>query len=77
MTQTDPFFLVAYKRFSDNIPKQIDTDFVRGTDRDVDFAPMSMDLSHEQCAAWLQEDPDEIQRREDLVGQEEVGSSEG
>ncbi|KAG9014024.1 hypothetical protein FRB94_000221 [Tulasnella sp. JGI-2019a] len=29
---------------------------------------MSMDLSHEQCAAWLQEDPDEMQRREDLVG---------
>ncbi|KAG8988905.1 hypothetical protein FRB94_010065 [Tulasnella sp. JGI-2019a] len=68
MAEVRAYFQVAYKRFSDNIPKQIDTDFVRGTDRDVDYALMSMDLSHEQCAEWLQEDPEVVQRREDLVG---------
>ncbi|KAG8853986.1 hypothetical protein FRB96_007849 [Tulasnella sp. 330] len=68
MAEVRAYFQVAYKRFSDNVPKQIDTDFIRGTDRDVDFALMSMDLGHEQCAMWLQEDPDEVHRREDLVG---------
>jgi len=68
MAEVRAYFQVAYKRFSDNVPKQIDTDFVRGTDRDLDFALMSMDLSHEQCASWLQEDPDVVQRREDLDG---------
>ncbi|KAG8879139.1 hypothetical protein FRB97_001919 [Tulasnella sp. 331] len=68
MAEVRAYFQVAYKRFSDNVPKQIDTDFIRGTDRDVDFALMSMDLSHEQCAMWLQEDPEVVQKREDLCG---------
>lgn len=62
------FFPVAYKRFADNIPKQIDSDFIQGTDKALDLALMDMELSREQCAVWLQEDPEEEQRREDLMG---------
>lgn len=59
---------MAYKRFSDNIPKQIDTDFVQGIDRDVELALLSMELSEHQCTEWLQEDPADVQRREELLG---------
>ncbi|KAG8994198.1 hypothetical protein FRB94_010069 [Tulasnella sp. JGI-2019a] len=68
MAEVRAYFQVAYKRFIDIIPQQIDENFVRGTDRDIDFALMSMDLSDEQCKAWLQEDPNIVQRRDDLTG---------
>ncbi|KAG8853984.1 hypothetical protein FRB96_007847 [Tulasnella sp. 330] len=68
MAEVRAYFKVAYKRFVDNIPQQIDTDFIQGLDGDLGSALASLELTHEQCAAWLQEDPDEVLRREDLLG---------
>ena len=62
---SDP--IVAYKRFGDNVPKQIDTDFVRRIDDGVDIALMSLDLSREQCKQWLMEPAEVIQRRNELL----------
>jgi hypothetical protein len=59
---------VAYKRFGDNIPKQIDTDFVRGLDNGLDLALRYMDISTERCLQWLQESPAIVQRRNELRG---------
>lgn len=61
-------YSVAYKRFADNVPKEIDTSFIQGTDKALDLALMDMELSREQCAVWMAEDPDEKMRREDLEG---------
>jgi hypothetical protein len=59
---------VAYKRFGDNIPKQIDTDFVRGLDNGLDLALRYMDISTERCLQWLQESPVVVHRRSELRG---------
>lgn len=66
---TLPFVLqVAYKRFSDNVPMQIDTHFVRGLDRDLDLAILSMEITEAKCIEWLQEDPKDVLKRNDLLG---------
>ncbi|KAG8994195.1 hypothetical protein FRB94_010066 [Tulasnella sp. JGI-2019a] len=68
MAEVKAYFKVAYKRFVDNIPQQIDSDFIQGLDVDLGRALASMVLDEEQCAAWLQENPDEVLRREELIG---------
>jgi len=68
MAEVRAYFQVAYKRFSDNIPKQIDMDFVRGTDRDLDLALRAMDLSEKKCLEWLEEDWSVTQKRGGLLG---------
>ncbi|KAG8994202.1 hypothetical protein FRB90_000510, partial [Tulasnella sp. 427] len=50
MAEVRAYFQVAYKRFSDNIPKQIDTDLVQRLDEvedGLDVALLSIDLSAE------------------------------
>ncbi|KAG9033665.1 hypothetical protein FRB95_014553 [Tulasnella sp. JGI-2019a] len=49
MAEVRAYFQVAYKRFSDNVPLQIHHSLVRGLDRDIDLALMSLDLNHDQC----------------------------
>ncbi|KAG8877756.1 hypothetical protein FRB97_003128 [Tulasnella sp. 331] len=68
MADVRAYFKVAYKRFVDNIPQQIDTDFIQGLDEDLGLALASLDLTDGQCTAWLQEDPEEVLRREELLG---------
>lgn len=63
--------LVAYKRFGDNVPKQIDADFVRGIDSGLDVALMTMDLSKAKCMEYLQEPVAIVKEREDLTGKKE------
>lgn len=72
----DLWFLVAYKRFGDNVPKQIDADFVRGIDGSdgsdgLDVALMSMDLSTEKCMEYLQEPATVIRERTTLAGKKQ------
>lgn len=57
---------VAYKRFGDNVPNQIDADFVRKIDDGLDMALRSLDLSTEQCLEWLKEPAEVVKKREDL-----------
>ncbi|KAG8894787.1 hypothetical protein FRB99_001000, partial [Tulasnella sp. 403] len=45
MAEVRAYFQVAYKRFTDNVPKQIDTHFVRAIDTDLDLALRYIDLS--------------------------------
>jgi len=68
MAEVRAYFQVAYKRFGDNVPKQIDTDFVRKIDDGLDIALMSMDLSRDQCMEWLQEPAETVKKRKDLNG---------
>ncbi|KAG8894909.1 hypothetical protein FRB99_000918 [Tulasnella sp. 403] len=68
MAEVRAYFQVAFKRFADNIPKQIDSNFVRGLDLDLDVALRSMDLSDNQCREWLAEPVEILERRRELVG---------
>ncbi|KAG8994196.1 hypothetical protein FRB94_010067 [Tulasnella sp. JGI-2019a] len=68
MAEVKAYFKVACKRFTDNIPQQIDTDFLHDLDRDLGMALASMDITRQQCAAWLQEDPTVVAMREELLG---------
>ncbi|KAG8984096.1 hypothetical protein FRB90_005571, partial [Tulasnella sp. 427] len=70
MAEVRAYFQVGYKRFGDNVPKQIDADFVRGIDSSedgLDVALMSMDLSTEKCLDYLQEPVTVIRERSDLT----------
>ncbi|KIO31590.1 hypothetical protein M407DRAFT_218712 [Tulasnella calospora MUT 4182] len=73
MAEVRAYFQVAYKRFGDNVPKQIDADFVRGIDGSdgsdgLDVALMSMDLSTEKCMEYLSEPASVIRERTTLAG---------
>lgn len=63
--------IVAYKRFGDNVPKQIDADFVRGIDAGLDIALMTMDLSKDKCIEYLQEPATIVTERKELTGKKE------
>ncbi|KAG8898576.1 hypothetical protein FRB99_007342 [Tulasnella sp. 403] len=54
--------------FQDNVPKEIDTDFVRVIDTDLDLALRYLDLSEAQCREWLKEPPPVTDRRNELTG---------
>ncbi|KAG8948033.1 hypothetical protein FRC04_010075 [Tulasnella sp. 424] len=76
MAEVRAYFQVAYKRFGDNVPKQIDADFVRGIDGSddsdgLDVALMSMDLSTEKCMEYLQEPASVIRERTALSGKKQ------
>ncbi|KAG9043513.1 hypothetical protein FS837_009473, partial [Tulasnella sp. UAMH 9824] len=76
MAEVRAYFQVAYKRFGDNVPKQIDADFVRGIDGSngsdgLDVALMSMDLSTEKCMEYLQEPATVIRERTTLAGKKQ------
>ncbi|KAG8948034.1 hypothetical protein FRC04_010076 [Tulasnella sp. 424] len=76
MAEVRAYFQVAYKRFGDNVPKQIDADFVRGIDGSddssgLDVALMSMDLSTEKCMEYLQEPSTVIRERTALAGKKQ------
>ncbi|KAG8988902.1 hypothetical protein FRB94_010068 [Tulasnella sp. JGI-2019a] len=68
MAEVKAYFKVAYKRFVDNIPQQINTVFIQGLDDDLGLVLAEMDLTQDQCAIWIQEDPSEKLKREDLLG---------
>ncbi|KIO22299.1 hypothetical protein M407DRAFT_216722 [Tulasnella calospora MUT 4182] len=69
MAEVRAYFQVAYKRFSDNIPKQIDNDFVRGITKDLNvvlFSQMINSLTPTKCYEYLEEPAEVIQRRKEL-----------
>ncbi|KAG8898578.1 hypothetical protein FRB99_007344 [Tulasnella sp. 403] len=68
MAEVRAYFQVAYKRFTDNVPKQIDTHFVRAIDTDLDLALRYIDLSEAQCREWLREPDAIVEKRNDLIG---------
>jgi len=68
MAEVRAYFQVAYKRFGDNIPKQIDNDFIRGFEKDLHMTLMGMEITVETCRKWLQESPANTKRREELLG---------
>jgi len=70
MAEVRAYFQVAYKRFTDDVPKQIDSHFIQGLDRQVRLVLglISMDASHDQCTEWLREDLETVRQREDLMG---------
>ncbi|KIO31593.1 hypothetical protein M407DRAFT_67741 [Tulasnella calospora MUT 4182] len=71
MAEVRAYFQVAYKRFGDNVPKQIDADFVRGIDTGLDVALMTMDLSKDKCMEYLQEPVAVVTERRELTGKQE------
>ncbi|KAG9012240.1 hypothetical protein FRB90_006763 [Tulasnella sp. 427] len=68
MAEVRAYFQVAYKRFGDNVPKQVDADFVRGIDTGLDVALMTMDLSKNKCMEYLQEPKAVVTERRELTG---------
>ncbi|KAG8958379.1 hypothetical protein FRC03_009190 [Tulasnella sp. 419] len=66
MAEARAYFQVAFKRFTDTVPQQIDAEFLRGFDSSLDIALMYMDLSTETCLEFLQESPETVRRREEL-----------
>ncbi|KAG8919403.1 hypothetical protein FRC01_001302 [Tulasnella sp. 417] len=71
MAEVRAYFQVAYKRFGDDVPKQIDADFVRGIDAGLDIALMTMDLSKDKCVEYLQEPATIVTERRELSGKKE------
>ena len=59
---------MAFKRFIDLVPLEVDSEFVRGFDRAIRNALIvGLDVkSSESCAAWLQDSADVIRRRREL-----------
>ncbi|KAG9026862.1 hypothetical protein FS837_004488 [Tulasnella sp. UAMH 9824] len=67
-SRMDPaYFQVAYKRFGDNIPNQIDASFVSGFDDDLELALVYTILDTDTCSEWLQESPQMATRRAALT----------
>ncbi|KAG8913176.1 hypothetical protein FRC00_002893 [Tulasnella sp. 408] len=54
---------VAYKRFGDNVPNQIDASFVSGLDDDLELALVYTIPDTDTCSKWLQESPQMANRR--------------
>ncbi|KAG8879140.1 hypothetical protein FRB97_001920 [Tulasnella sp. 331] len=53
MAKVKACFNVISKQFLDNIPQQIDTNFDQGLDENMGMALTSLDITYDQCAAWL------------------------
>ncbi|KIO22290.1 hypothetical protein M407DRAFT_216692, partial [Tulasnella calospora MUT 4182] len=69
MAEVRAYFQVAYKRFSDNVPKQIDTDFVRGITKNLDVVLLSRmmnNLTEARCREYLEEPPEIVGKRKEL-----------
>ncbi|KAG8913177.1 hypothetical protein FRC00_002894 [Tulasnella sp. 408] len=69
MAEVRAYFQVAYKRFSDNVPKQIDTDFVRGITKNLDVVLLSRmmnNLTETRCREYLEEPPEIVGKRKEL-----------
>lgn len=60
---------MAFKRFIDLVPLEIDSGFVRGFDRAIRNALIvGLDVkSSESCGMWLQHSPEVVGRRKELV----------
>ncbi|KAG8895988.1 hypothetical protein FRC01_012087, partial [Tulasnella sp. 417] len=63
MSEARAYFQVAYKRFGDNIPNQIDASFVSGFDDALELALVYKIPDAETCSKWLQESPQVANRR--------------
>ncbi|KAF8589012.1 hypothetical protein K439DRAFT_1333756 [Ramaria rubella] len=63
------YFHVAFKRFIDLVPLEVDSEFVRGFDRTIRNALIvGLDVkSSERCALWLQDSPEVVGRRRELM----------
>lgn len=66
-------FIVAYKRFIDIIPNQIDNSYILplGQALDVALTRLTRKADLTQCQAWLEESPERVQRRKELLGRKE------
>lgn len=60
---------MAFKRFIDLVPLEVDSKFVRGFDRAIRNALIvGLDVkSSESCAVWLQDSADVVRRRRELL----------
>jgi len=67
MAHVNAYFQVAYKRFGDIIPLEINYNFVQGLERDVDTALRSLDLTEEICQKWLGPSEETERRRLELL----------
>ncbi|KAG8920245.1 hypothetical protein FRC02_001037 [Tulasnella sp. 418] len=67
MAEVRAYFQVAYKRFGDSIPIDIDTGFIRMFDAGLEVALLTlMDLDVSKCLLYLEEPPITVQRRGEL-----------
>ncbi|KAG8994201.1 hypothetical protein FRB90_000509 [Tulasnella sp. 427] len=67
MAEARAYFQVAYKRFGDEIPIQIDSSFVSGFDDDLEMSLMYIVPETDTCRKWLQESPQVASRRAALT----------
>jgi hypothetical protein len=60
---------VAFKRFIDLVPLEVDSEFVRGFDGTIRNALIvGLDIkSSQKCASWLQDSPEGVGRRKELL----------
>ncbi|KAG9026861.1 hypothetical protein FS837_004487 [Tulasnella sp. UAMH 9824] len=63
MSEARAYFQVAYKRFGDNVPNQIDASYVSGLDDDLELALVYTIPDTDTCSKWLQESPQMANRR--------------
>ncbi|KAG8948030.1 hypothetical protein FRC04_010072 [Tulasnella sp. 424] len=63
MAEARAYFQVAYKRFGDHVPNQIDASFVSRFDDDLELALVYTIPDADTCSKWLQESPQVANRR--------------
>ncbi|KAF8510028.1 hypothetical protein JB92DRAFT_3119326 [Gautieria morchelliformis] len=63
------YFQVAFKCFIDLVPLEVDSEFIRGFARTIRNALIvGFDIkSPERCASWLQDSPQGVGRRKELL----------
>lgn len=72
-----PGCLVAYRRFSDLVPLEIDQAYIRAFDSAihvalVDGLGLTRDGARENCRKWLEEDPAVVAKREELMARKRM-----
>jgi hypothetical protein len=61
--------LVAFRRFTDQVPLEVDAGFIRSFDRTIRNAlVVGLDVKNpERCLLWLQDSPEIMGRRRELM----------
>jgi hypothetical protein len=77
MAEVRAYWQVAFKRFSDVVPLEIDHEYLLAFDAVIHLAlveglGLTKDGARNACARWLQEDPNVVARREELQGKQRM-----
>jgi len=77
MAEVRAYWQVAYRRFADLVPLEIDHGYVRAFDSTIHFElinglGLTRDGARENCTKWLEEDPAVVSKREELTARKRM-----